>query len=399
MVKRSAIWAAIGTLVAVGLVLAFRPQPVLVDLAEIHERAILVTVDEEGETRVRDNYLVSAPVTGLLLRSDLKAGDPVIADETVVARIEPHNPALLDPRSRAEAQAAILAAQATRELASAELDQARATMQFAASELRRARGLIDKNTISERELDEAELAHQTALASVATARAALEVRDYELQLAKAHLLSPTDVQRPRGECNCITVTAPTTGRILQMHVESEGVVQIGAPLLSIGDASELEIAVELLSSDAVQVRPGHRVIIEGWGGEQPLRGKVRRIEPFGYTKISALGIEEQRVKALIDFAASTQELARLGHGYRVQVRIVLWESAAELSAPLTALFREGQDWAVFVANDGLAVKHRVGVGRNDGIYSQILEGLTNGDRVIVNPSESIRDGVRISARS
>ena len=398
MGKRVALWASVGTVVIAGLVLAMRPRPALVDLAEVRETEILVTVDEEGETRVRNKYVVSAPVTGLLLRSDLKAGDAVIADETTVARIEPHNPALLDPRSQAEARAAVLAAEAARELAAAELEQARANMQFAAAELKRARGLVTKNTISEREVDEAERAYKSSRAAVATARAALGVRVYELQRARAHLLSPSEVQRSAAACECIDVLAPVSGRILQVHIESEGVVRIGTPLLDLGDPGELEIMVELLSSDAVKVRPGHRVIVEGWGGEQPLRGTVRRVEPFGYTKISALGIEEQRVKTLIDFTAAPPELARLGHGYRVQVRIVLWESAATLAAPLTALFREGQDWAVFAENDGRAVKRQVNVGHNDGIYAQILSGVQRGERVIVNPGESVRDGVRIVAR-
>jgi HlyD family secretion protein len=399
MGKRIVIWSIVVSLVAVGLVLAFRPQPALVDLAEVREREMLVTVDEEGETRVRDKYVVSAPVTGVLLRSDLKAGDAVIADKTIVARIEPHDSTLLDPRSQAEAQAALLAAEAGGELAKAELEQAQANLQFAAAELKRARGLASNNTISEREVDEAERAHKTGRAAVATARAALQVHEYELQRARAHLLSPVDAQPTRDTCECVNVLAPVSGRILQLHVESEGVVQIGTPLLDLGDASQLEIMVELLSGDAVKARPGQRVIVEGWGGTHPLTGTVRRVEPYGYTKISALGIEEQRVKTLIDFSSSLLELEQLGHGYRVQVRIVLWESAVALSAPLTALFRNGEQWAVFVESEGLAVQRRVNVGRNNGIYAQILEGLQPGERVVVNPSDSVRDGVRIEARS
>lgn len=399
MGKRVAVWATLATMVTLGLLLAFRPQPVLVDVTAAREREMLVTVNEEGETRVRNKYVVSAPVTGLLQRSDLKAGDDVIADQTIVARIQPHDPTLLDPRSQAEAQAAVLAAEAARELASAELEQARANMQFAAAELRRARGLALKNTISEREVDEAERAYKTGRAVVGTARASLEVRDHELQRARAHLLSPADVQRSRDTCECVNVMAPVTGTILQLHIESEGVVQIGTPLLDLGDPEQLEIMVELLSSDAVKVRPGDRVILEGWGGEKPLPGTVRRIEPYGYTKVSALGIEEQRVRALVDFDTPPGDLERLGHGYRVQARIVLWESASTLAAPLTALFRDGGQWTVFVEREGRAVKRQVEVGQNDGIHAQIVNGLQSGDRVVVNPSESVRDGVRIEARS
>lgn len=396
--KRIVVWACVVLLLAVGLVLAFRPQPALVDLAEVRNREMLVTVDEEGETRVRDKYVVSAPVTGRLLRSRLRAGDAAVAGETVVARIEPQDATLLDPRSLAEARAALRAAEAARELATAELEQAQVNLAFAAAELQRARGLARNDTISQREVDEAERAHKAGRAAVDTARAALSVREHELQRARAHLLSPADPPH-RDACECVTVLAPVSGRILQLHVESEGVVQIGTPLLDLGDAQALEIVVELLSGDAVKVRADDRVIVEGWGGDQPLAGRVRRVEPYGYTKVSALGIEEQRVKTLIDFTAAPEEFARLGHGYRVQVRIVLWESDAALTAPLTALFREGDAWAVFVMDDGRAAKREVAIGRRDGLHAQILDGLRAGDRVVVNPSESVRDGARIEARS
>ena len=395
--KRIIIWSLVVLLITTGLLLALRPQAVLVDLAEVQNRSMLVTVDEDGETRVRNRYTVSAPVTGLLLRSGLKAGDAVVAGQTTVARIQPHDPSLLDPRSAAEAQAALAAAQAARDLAVAELEEARANLNFASIEQKRARELIHNNAISKREVDEAQRSYQTSRAAVATAYAALQVREHQLSQARARLLSPADVALQRENCECVSVAAPVSGRILQQHVESEGVVQIGAPLMDLGNPDDIEVMVELLSNDAVKVNQGDRVIIDGWGGGQSLSGSVRRIEPYGYTKISALGIEEQRVKVLIDFDDASQA-ERLGHGYRVQVHIVLWQSDSTLAAPMTALFRVDDQWAVFIEHNGQALQRMVRTGRNDGIYTQIIDGVEQGQRVVVHPGEQVREGVRLQAR-
>lgn len=397
--RRIVFWSLLGIPLAVGLVLAFWPKPVPVDLVLAARGPLIVTVDDEGETRVRDVFLVSAPVAGRLLRIESEVGDAVIAEDTVVAEIQPIDPIFLDPRSEAQARAAVRAAEAAKTLAQAELEEAQAWYEFAQAELERARRLSRTDVISERELDEAERAYKTRKAAVATAQAALQVSSFELERARAALLSPVETQRIRDSCACISIHAPVDGRILRILHESEGVVTAGEPLLEIGDPRDLEIAVDLLSSDAVKVESGQRVIIEGWGGEQSLQGRVRRVEPFGFTKISALGIEEQRVNAIIDFTSPAKKWSRLGHGYRVQVSVVVWEDQNVLKVPLTALFRDGADWALFVEENGRARLRQVTVGQRTDFEAQIVAGLAEGERVIEHPSDRVMDGVRIIERS
>jgi HlyD family secretion protein len=397
--RRWAIWGVLGATLVAGLVYAFRPQPVPVDLVTVVSGPLVVTVDEEGETRVRDIFEMSAPVAGRALRIDAEVGDVVVAEQTVVAEIEPIDPAFLDLRSETQAKATLRATEANKELAEAELVEAEAEFEYAVSELERARELFKTRTISERALDDAKRHHKTTRAAVATARAGLQVRIFELERARAQLISPVHTQSARGACECVPLLAPVDGKILRVLHESEGVVEAGQPLLEIGDPSDLEVAVDYLSSDAVKVVPGQRVIIEEWGGDAALSGRVRVVEPSGYTKVSALGIEEQRVNVIIDFTSPRADWQRLGHGYQVEVRVVLWEGTDVRKLPLTALFRDGEQWAVFVDENGRARVRTVKVGRRTGLESEILEGVDSGDRVIVSPSDRITDGVRIHSRA
>jgi HlyD family secretion protein len=397
--RRILLWAVIGGCVLVGLFVAFRPQAVPVDIGTIERGELIVSVDEEGETQVRDVYVLSAPVAGRMLRIEAEAGDEVVANETVIANIEPVDPTFLDFRSEAQAQAAVRSAESAKALAQAEVDQAQAELDFADAELKRARELINDNTISQRELDEAERRQKTAKAAIATALANLQVKMFEVERAKAELLSPAELRERIGDCECIPITAPVNGVILRVLQESEGVVTAGQPLLEIGDSADLEIKVDLLSADAVKVAPGQRVIVRGWGGDKPLEGRVRRVEPFGFTKVSALGIEEQRVNVIIDFTSEREQWARLGHGYQVDLQIVLWEDPNVIHLPLTALFRNGNDWAVFVDANGMAELRVVEVGRRNGIEAEITAGLEDGERVIMHPGNQVMDGVRIAERS
>ncbi|UCE86921.1 MAG: HlyD family efflux transporter periplasmic adaptor subunit [Deltaproteobacteria bacterium] len=397
--RRIALWALLGLALAAGLAYAFRPQPVAVDVTAVERGRLRVTVDEEGETRVHDVFVLSAPVTGRARRIESHVGDIVVAGETVVVEIEPVDPTFLDVRSESEAQAAMRAAEAARELAAAELERTRAELDFASNELTRQRGLAERGALSERDLDAAQRAHRTARAAVATARAALKERSFELDRARARLLSPLDTRDPSGGCACIPVRAPVSGSVLRVLHESEGVVQAGQPLLEIGDPRDLEIVVDLLSEDAVQVEAGQVVLIEEWGGEAMLRGTVRRVEPYGFTKISALGIEEQRVNVVIDFSDPPEAWQRLGHGYRVIARIVLWDGADVLKLPLSALFRDGDRWAVFVEAGGRARLRHVERGRHNGLEAEILSGLEVAERVVLYPSDRVVDGVRIRPRS
>ena len=396
--RRILFWGVLLLLLAAGLFYAFRPQPVPVDFARAERGPLVVTVSEEGETRVRDVFVLSAPIAGRSRRIEAEVGDPVVAGQTVVAEIEPIDPAFLDVRSEAQAKAAIRTAEAARDLARAELDRAQADLVFAEAEVKRARRLIRDDTISQRRLDEDERSYKTAKANLATAQAALDMRGAELERARAELLSPLAARGLKTNCPCVPVTAPVSGRVLRVIHESEGVVSPGQPLIEIGDPEDLEIVADLLSTEAVKVEPGQRVMVEEWGGGAALAGRVERVEPYGFTKVSALGIEEQRVNVIIDFTDPPARWQRLGHGYRVEARIVLWESEDVLKVPLSALFRDGEDWAIFVEAEGRAEKRRIEPGRQNGLDSEILEGLDAGQRIVLHPSDRVVEGVRLTAR-
>lgn len=397
--RRIVFWGALVALVLLGLVFAFRPRAVIVDMATVDRGELVITVNDEGETRVHDIYVLSAPVAGHMRRIDLHAGDPVVALESIVAEIQPIDAAFLDPRTEAQARADVRAAESAKKLAEAEVEQARAEREFAEREHDRAIRLITDGTISERDLDTAERNRRTSTAALATAIAALDVRSYELERARAALVSPAE-NTPSGEdCDCIAIRSPVNGQVLRILQQSEAVVAAGAPLIEIGNPRDLEIVVDLLSPDAVKVEPGQRVIIERWGGDAPLEGRVRLVEPFGFTKISALGIEEQRVNVVIDLASDENDWQRLAHGYQVDVRIVLWESDDTLTVPLLALFRNGPDWWVFVESDGRAAMRKVEIGRRNSLDAEVLDGLEAYERVVLYPGDRVSDGVRIAERS
>ncbi len=397
--KRILIWTLLGTLLLGSLVWAFRPRAVPVDLVTLTPGALTVTIDEEGETRVRDIFVLSAPISGRALRIDAEVGDAVQAERTLLAEIEPIDPTLLDPRSEAQARADIQAAEANRVLAEASVKEAQVELEFALKELQRSRKLRQDAMISARELESAELTYETRLAALDTARANRQARQAELARAKAQLISPTAPRTPTDDCQCVPIRAPIDGQILKIVHKSAGVVSAGEPLLEIGDPADLEIVSDLLSSDAVKVRPGQKVLIENWGGDETLEGVVRRVEPFGFTKVSALGIEEQRVNVIIDFTSSREAWSRIAHGYQVELRIILWQGDSVLTLPLTALFRDGDHWAVFVEEDSRASLRRIRIGRRTGLEAEVLEGVAARERVVIHPGEQITDGVLIEARN
>ena len=396
--RRMIIWGGFGLTIALGLVYAFKPQPILVDIVTLKRGPMMVTLDEEGETRVRDVYVLSAPVAGRALRIDAEVGDPVRARETVVAQIQPTDPSFLDRRSRAQAVAAEKAASAAMTLSRAELNQAEAELDFAESELERAKRLRSESAIAERALDLAESLFRIKQAAVAMATSALEMRAFELENARAQLVSPVDGAGDGEACDCVPITSPVDGRFLEILRKSEGVVQPGQALVEIGDPDNLEIAADFLSADAVQIEPGQKALIEDWGGT-PLEGRVRRVDPAGFTKVSALGIEEQRVNVIVDFDQSADERRRLSHGYRVEVRVLLWEDDDALTLPLTALFRDGERWAVFVEEDGRARLRHVEIGWRNGLEAEITDGVDAGMSAVRHPSDQVSDGVLIEARS
>jgi HlyD family secretion protein len=394
--RRIAAGAVVAIVIALALYYAFRPQPIPVDLAEVTVGVLEVDLEAEGQTRVADVYVVSAPVAGRMQRIEAQVGDEITAGETVLASIRPTAASFLDVRSRRQAEATVRTARAATNLARAERDRARAELDYAESELRRAEALAEKGNISASTLDRARLSVRTAQAALHTGRAALAVRQSELDTAEAALIDPLSGSEGAG-C-CITLKAPVDGRVLRILKESEQVVAAGMPLIEIGDPRDLEVVVDLLSSDAVKVKVGAAAEIVGWGGDEALAARVRRIEPFGFTKVSTLGIEEQRVNLILDFVGPPQARARLGHGYRVDARIRLWRGENVLKVPVAALFRERNEWAAFVVAAGVARLQPIQIGRRNQRHAQVLSGLEAGASVVLHPSDRVVDGTVIEQR-
>lgn len=377
---------------------AFRAQPVAVDMAAVERGTLEVTVSDDARTRIRDVYTVSAPVAGTVQRTPGHVGDQVVAGETIVGVVRPAAPALLDTRSRREAQAALAAAGAAVRLAEAQYREAETALELARAEAARNEELSRRSIVSDRSLQEARGAVTQAEARLASAAASVEMRRRERESAQARLDDPESVtSNGNGGC-CITVESPVNGEILTIHHESEAVVAAGTPLVEIGDPAELEVVAELLSADAVRVPPEADARIEGWGGP-PLEARVRRVEPTGFTKVSALGIEEQRVRTILDLLAPPDDRPGLGHGYRVTARITIERHEDALLVPLGALFRQGADWAVFVAGaENKAALRTVEVGARDARNAVVLSGLSEGEQVIMHPSDRITEGVEIARR-
>jgi HlyD family secretion protein len=398
--RSRAITIAGAAIVLIALAWFAWPSPVPVDLAAVTRTEMAVTVDEDARTRIRHVYTVSAPLSGTVLRSAREVGDAVAANETVVAVMKPTAPSFHDPRLHEELVAARSAANAAVSLAEAERRRIEAALTFARQQLARVQKLAADGTMSRAALDKAKADADTSEAALASATALLQVRRNELASAAARLQNPaTDPIAAGGSgpgC-CVEIRSPLTGQVLKRILESEAVVPAGTPLIEIGDPQDLEISAELLSSDAVQVRAGQIVHIDGWGGDT-IHGRVRRVEPSGFLKVSALGIEEQRVRTIIDFTDPPARRGGLGHDYRVIVHIVTWSDDKVLTVPIGALFRVGDKWAVFKDVDGRARTALVEIGHRNNRVAEVVSGLSENDRVVLHPSDRVSDGTRISQR-
>jgi HlyD family secretion protein len=356
-------------------------------------------VDGEGQARVRNVYVVSAPLAGRITRVSLKPGDEVEANRTLITSLEETDPAFLDARARTRLEAQLRAAEAAFNLAKAELEQAQAALEFSKNELQRSETLFERGTVTARNLELARLDLRTHETRVATAQATLGMRHFEVEMARAALIEPGEGQHFSASARCcIPVRSPVDGRVLRVLHESETVVQAGEPLIELGDPADLEIVVDLPSSEAIRIPAGAAVIIEAWGGDQALSGRVRQIEPSAFTKVSALGIEEQRVNVLIDLIDPPAARRALGHGFRILARVVVYAAEDVVLVPAGALFREGRNWAVFVAEDGRARLRGVEIVVNDGRLAEVGSGLSEGEHVIVYPNDRIADDVRIAPR-
>ena len=390
-------WRWLLVVLAVGGVVAIAlwPAPVPVDVMPSTRGPLAVTVDDEGETRVRHRYVVSAPLTGRVLRSELEAGDPVVRGTTVVARVRAEAPALMDARSRAEADAAVAVARAALGRAEADLRRATSAVGLARADLRRQRDLAAAQLTTQQAVDAAETHAQGAEEAVRAAEFAVAGARSQFDQATARLMAPTLEASGR----VLTVTAPADGVVLKRLRESESVVAAGEPLLEIGNpAADLEIVSDLLSTDAVRVKPGAKVKVEQWGGDRVLTATVRRVEPSGFTKISALGVEEQRVNVVMDFEDPAEAWNALGDGYRVEVRIVIWEAADVVKVPTSALVRQGDEWAVFVADGDRIRRVPVAVGQRNSEEAEVVSGIEAGRQVVVHASDRVIDGALIEVR-
>jgi HlyD family secretion protein len=384
--RRYLLWTTALLAAAAILVYALLPTPLAVDTGRAARGALQVTIAEEGETRARDRFILSAPVTGRLMRVTAKAGDPVKRGE-IVARIDPLP---LTQRERQEALARVDAAQAALQRAIAREAHAREDAGLASRERERAEKLAQDGVISTQLLDQARNADITARQESDAARHDVDFASSELNVARAALVGFDAAASQRGPL--IELRSPVTGSVLRVVEESERVLQAGNPIIILGEPNRLEIVTDVLSTDAVQVPPGAAVLVDGWGGDHSLRARVRRVEPAGFTKVSALGVEEQRVNVISDFVDSQEAL---GDGYRVQTRIVIWETANCLKVPLSALFRDGTEWAVFVVENGRARKRLVEAGHRTELEVEVVKGLSEGETVILHPSNEVRDGVRL----
>ena len=379
----------------IGLVAwGFAPRPPLVDAATVVAGPLRVTVEEEGKTRVRDRYLVSASVPGFKHRIELEVGDEVKAGQ-VVATIEPMRSAALDPRSRAEAEARVEAAQSALEQSGHTVDAAEADAALARTELERIQRLYAGGAIAKGALDTAEARARGTDAAHRSAQFARDVARHQLEAARATLVHASS-DGSGADDERIEVRSPVAGRVLKLLRESEGVVAAGEPILEVGDASALEVEVEVLSSDAVRLAPGTRTLLERWGGEAPLEGRVRRVEPVGFTKVSALGVEEQRVLTIVDLVSPRAAWERLGDGYRVEAVFVLWEAQDALQAPQSALFPDGQGgWWTYAVEGDVARRRKVELGQKNGLQAQILSGLAAGEKVLTHPPDTVVAGGRV----
>lgn len=378
---------------------ALTPDPVAVDMAQVSRGPMEVTVAADGVTRTRDPYLVTAPITGTTMRSPVEVGDRVLRGETLVAVMRPATPALLDARSRLQAEAAVTEAEAALRVAEFNLERAQTDLEHAEATLARNRELAVRGIIPQRVLEDAQTAARTARTALEAAQSQRDLQRATLARAEAQLVTPEmiDPERDPGEC-CVQIAAPTSGTVLDVENMSARLVQAGAPLLTIGDLDALEIELDLLSTDAVRVRPGARAYIERWGGDTVLDAHVRRVDPAAFTKVSALGIEEQRVRVILDFDTPAAERAGLGERFRVFVRVVIWDGDDVLQIPQSALFRHDGGWAAFRVEDGTARLTPLQIGQRQGEMAEVLSGIENGATVVTFPGTRVEDGAALRDR-
>jgi HlyD family secretion protein len=386
MKKRNKIgWAIAAAVLIAGLVLAFRPKPITVETAVVNRGPLQETIEEEGKTRMHDRFVLGAAVAGKLRRIQLHAGDHVRRGE-VVAWIDP---APIEPRQTAVLQARLEAARAAKREADAHLGRAQTEHDQAESDLDRSRKLFAQGVSSKESLEKATSLAAAAAKELEAAQSRAQSTVHQIDEATAALMSQSDNQQAIP----VRVESPIDGRVLKLFEQSERVLAPGSAIIEIGCAPTLEVVADFLTADAVRIRPTMDAIIDDWGGDKPLRASVRTVEPGAFTKVSALGVEEQRVNVVLDF---TEGSANLADAYRVEVRVITWENSSVLKVPSSAVFRSGEDWALFKVANGLARHTPIKLGHHGSYEIEIVEGLSMGDRVIVHPSADVSNGSRVS---
>jgi len=394
--KRLITWGIILLLVATILAWLLAPRPLAVAIAQAEKGTFVLSISDEGKTRIHDIYQVSAPVAGQLKRIDVEIGDQVLAARTVIAEIEPSNPSFLDARGKTQLTASIQAAESAMSIAQAELLEAEAELSFADKEFTRIAALRAKKIAAERELDNALRLKNSAQAALETARAALQMRQYQFEEIKAMQVSPVTSSLSGAACECLNIYSPIDGLVMKVHNRSAGVIAAATPLLEVGNPNDLEILVELLSTDAVQVEVGQQAQVHNWGGPGSLPAQVTQVEPIGFTKVSALGIEEQRVNVLLVFTGNQTQWSRLGHGYQVDVEILLRQEDEQLLLPLTALVRQQGHWAVYLVKNNYAQLTKVEVAGLNNQFANIVGGIEEGQHYVLYPNNEVSHGVKVT---
>jgi HlyD family secretion protein len=382
-----------------GVIYGFMPRPIDVDFGQTGYGPLLVSVSEDGKTRIKEKYVVSMPFTGRIDRIMLDPGDTVTAGETSLITIQPGDPDPLNNRLEAEAQARVHGAESAVKRAQATLEKSKAEKDWAEANHDRIQNLHEQNATTIERRVEAEMLLRSRSKDFEASQFAAEIAVFEVEQAKAALLRAKPRDGRSTEDWTFQVIAPIAGKVLRVFHESASTLTTGTPVIEIGDPSDLEMEIDVLSQDAVQIKPGARVYVEHWGGDKTLVGTVRLVEPGGFTKISALGVEEQRVNVIADFNVPVAERITLGDAYRVDVRIALWESDKVLQVPSSALFRFGDDWCVFVVDSSSRARRKpIEIGHRNSQGVEILRGLVEGDRVILHPGDNLHEGVLVSER-
>ncbi len=394
--RRRVLVITVGVLVALALVYGFMPKSVSVDAVAARRGPLRVTVEEEGRTRVKDRFVVSAPVPGYLRRVDLEVGD-VVSKGRQIAELEPLRSTVLDPRSRAEAEASAASARAALEAAKEKARAATADAEYARERNVRMKKLAGDGFISKDDLEQSDSEAKKSEATRLSAEAAVTAAQADLEKAQSVLRYSAAEHEP-GSGKTVVVRAPVSGRVLKLHRESEGVVNSGDAIVDIGNPRLLEVKAEVLSADAVKIRKGTPVVFERWGGDKPLSGRVRVVEPAGFTKISSLGVEEQRVLVIVDFTSPVEVWEGLGDAYRLDTSFIIWEGKDVLQAPASALFRKGEDWSLFAIENKRARLRTVEVGHRNGLSAEVLSGLKEGEMIVAHPDDQIKDGAKVKVR-